>query len=33
MKGLSRDIAIPTKFVNTIDYRDSIINEKAVTCD
>ena len=31
--GLSRDIAIPTKFVNTIDYRDSIINEKAVTCD
>ena len=30
--GLSRDIAIPTKFVNTIDYRDSIINTIPKTC-
>jgi hypothetical protein len=30
--GLSRDIAIPTKFVNTIDYRDSIINVIPKTC-
>jgi hypothetical protein len=31
--GLSRNIAIPTKFVNTINYRDSIINNIAVRCD
>jgi hypothetical protein len=30
--GLSRNIAIPTKFVNTIDYRDSIINVIPKTC-
>lgn len=30
--GLSRNIAIPTKFVNTIDYRDSIINIIPKTC-
>jgi len=32
INGFSRDIAIPTKFVNKINYRDSIINIIPNTC-